>query len=1173
MPFQSKRFQTCTSFSALILSGALLAPTQGAAQTPDCSAPYREIPAGCEAVNAGEVAVIAVGANTEPSVPSQMGPAGFSLSINGVAVVSDPTVETLARKADVRLADADIRVQFDGLGRDPRLDLEIVGDSRSYISGETMRLQSALNYRAFVTRGEVRIIDRAAIGGPRTILTAPIDPNGQAAIVVPEGNDLVVVHRVYDAQGRYDETLPLSLSAPDQRPLADNVEDGSDNSGRRRIPIRGGAITVSGSGVFPGATVTVLGETIATDGSGGFVIQRILPAGDYGVGVNVNGVGQQTAIVRDVTIPNSQWTYVGTADFTVGIREVDGERANYNEGRIAGYAEGVMADGAHITVSADTGVDEIGNLFRRLDEKDPQSLLDRLDPNDLYPTYGDDSTIEDRTPTSGTVYLRYEKDGNYAQWGDFSAQLGGSDLVRNERSLYGFSGFWATQNQTSFGEPRASVTGYAAQPDQLPQRDTFAGTGGSVYFLERQDLTQDTETLSIQLRDPDTGRVIETTPLVAGRDYQINYVQGIVTLSQPLQSTAGDTFGSVDGADVVLVAQYEYTTTAGDLDGFAYGGRVDGWVTDKLRFGASGIYEDTGLADQTLAGADVLWRLSDNSFVKAEVAQSKGPGFGSTFSANGGLVFDNIAAASGTGDAVKAEARIALADMGLATEGHISAYFEDRSEGFSTLDRQVTDATGDEQLWGLSGTVEASERVTLSFGYDSYENAVDEHDKSAAAKVSVAVNEALTVTVGAEHEDKAIGTEFGTRTNALARVDYALNDVTTVYGFARHAVKSDGLETENRTGLGATYEIGDSWTTAAEISDGDLGVGGMLLANYKDASGNTVYLGYELNPNRTLGGQTLSGRDQGQVVVGGRRSVDDRLSVFGETTFDMFGDYKSLTRSYGLTFEPTNALSSTVAFELGNVTDDFDSDFERRAFSFGTSYATDDISASGRIELRDEKGVSSGTPLDSESILVSTNLSYKIDDSQRIVFSAQHANTNTGDSDVLDGEFSEVILGYALRPADNDRFNLLLRYRYLEDLYGQIVDDVDAERPRQRSHVLSVDGSYDINKNWTLGGKLGYRISETSEGETSPFVGNDAWLAVVNARYHLPLEWDVLLEARQLATVQSETQDFGFVAAAYKQVNQNVQLGAGYNFGNFSDDLTDLISDEKGAFVNLVASF
>jgi hypothetical protein len=32
-------------------------------------------------------------------------------------------------------------------------------------------------------------------------------------------------------------------------------------------------------------------------------------------------------------------------------------------------------------------------------------------------------------------------------------------------------------------------------------------------------------------------------------------------------------------------------------------------------------------------------------------------------------------------------------------------------------------------------------------------------------------------------------------------------------------------------------------------------------------------------------------------------------------------------------------------------------------------------------------------------------------------------------------------------------------------------------------------------------------------------------------------------------------------------------LGAGYNFGSFSDDLTDLTRDDRGLFLNITASF
>ncbi|TCS49320.1 outer membrane protein with beta-barrel domain [Primorskyibacter sedentarius] len=1179
MSFDPVVRRLCTSGIAIAASSGLwLMPSNTAAQTDPCVAPYATLPAGCEPLSAGEVTTITTGENTEPvSLPASISGAGFSLTINGQTLVSDRTVESIARQADIKLADADIRVSFDGLGHDPRLDLEISGTPRIYGPGDRIQLQSALNYPAYVSRGEIRFIDRAAPGGPKTIMTAPITPNGQANVTVPEGRDIYVVHRVYDEKGRYDETAPLRLAALDQRPLADGVEDGSDNTIRRRIPVHGGAVTISGSGVVPGATVTAMGERVATDGSGGFVIQRILPPGDYGIDVKVNGAGQSTAIVRDVEVPSSQWIYVGTADLTYGIRNDDGDRSTYDRGRLAFFADGRTATGFRITASADTGEDEVSELFHRLNKKDPQSVLDQIDPDDLYPTYGDDSTIEDRTPTSGAIFLRVERDGNYLQWGDFDAELGGSDLVRNDRNLYGFSGYWGSPDQTSFGEPKAALLAYGAKPDQLPQRDVFLGTGGSVYFLDRQELTNGTENLFIQLRDPDTGRVIETTPLVVGRDYQINYVQGIVTLTEPLQSGSGTRLGGGDSAEVVLVAQYEYTPAISDVDGYAYGGRAEAWLNDQWRVGVSGMVEQTGVDDQSLVGVDLMYRLSENSYVKAEVAKSDGPGFGSNFSSNGGLVFDSIDGARGSGTATKIDASFELADLGIARDGNISAYFEERSEGFSSLDTQVTDTTGNETFWGIAGQIAASEAVDLSFAYDSYENEVGEFDKSAAIAAKVAVTERLTVAAGLGYEDKkdisGSETENGNRTTISARAHYELNDRATIYGFGRSTITRDGLEADDRIGLGGSYRFSDNWTATGEVSDGDKGVGGRLLASYSDEAGNTFYLGYELEPGREVAGRTLSGQDRGQVVSGGRRVVNEQVTVFGEGTYDVFGDYRSLTQSYGLTFEPVDAWSSTVAIEVGQVKDDFDSDFERRAISLGTRYANEDLTVAGRVEMRRDEGINSGNPLDTDTLFLTLDSSYKIDERQRLVFSFEHAKTKTDESDVLDGTFTELTLGYAFRPIDNDKLNVLARYRYLEDLYGQRVDDDDEDGIRQRSHVLSVDASYDLNPSWTLGGKLGYRLSETSATETDPFVSNDAWLAIANARYHLPHEWDVLLEMRKLATVQSDSSELGVLAAAYKHVNKNVQVGVGYNFGSFSDDLTDLTRDDEGLFLNVVASF
>lgn len=121
--------------------------------------------------------------------------------------------------------------------------------------------------------------------------------------------------------------------------------------------------------------------------------------------------------------------------------------------------------------------------------------------------------------------------------------------------------------------------------------------------------------------------------------------------------------------------------------------------------------------------------------------------------------------------------------------------------------------------------------------------------------------------------------------------------------------------------------------------------------------------------------------------------------------------------------------------------------------------------------------------------------------------------------------------------------------------------------------MISVDASYDLNTQWTLGGKFGYRLSETAADEASPFEDNDAMLTALSLRYHAIHQWDLLLEVRNFQTIQAGTNETAALAAAYRHVGNNLKVGVGYNFGTFSDDLTDLTYDDDGVFLNLVAKF
>ncbi len=124
---------------------------------------------------------------------------------------------------------------------------------------------------------------------------------------------------------------------------------------------------------------------------------------------------------------------------------------------------------------------------------------------------------------------------------------------------------------------------------------------------------------------------------------------------------------------------------------------------------------------------------------------------------------------------------------------------------------------------------------------------------------------------------------------------------------------------------------------------------------------------------------------------------------------------------------------------------------------------------------------------------------------------------------------------------------------------------MQSRSPRQKTHVVSLDAEYDVTERWTLGGKLGMRFGASSAAEGEAFVDNDAWLGVVSARYHLVHNWDLLAEVRQLHAEQAGTTETGVLVGGYRQVNRNMSMGLIYNFGRFSDDLTDPRAGRQGA--------
>lgn len=1130
----------------------------------------------CSTADAGEFNRAPVLPNTEPETGPVANASGFVLSLDGAPIDADPQVEDRVRQTDIALADADVRVQLDTIDPTPRLDVEIAGPPRGYRPGERVTLISESNYPAFIERAEIRIIDRNAPGGPRLLTTVPVDVNGQATVVLPEGRDLVAVHRVYDARGRFDETEALPLSRPDDRGQVDDVEEGTQFTARRGIRVNGGAVTVSASSVPQGAVLQTLGETIRPDPNGRIVIQRILPKGDYVVDVAVTGAGQDIGLSRPLEVPGSDWFYVGVADLTFGnfVDNQTGEKVNSTTGRLQYFVEGEFDNGVRIVSSLDTSERELDELFSRLDEKDPRAIIDRIDPNEGYPTYGDDSEIVDLTPTRGRFFLRVERDNSFLVVGDYQAQLDGNGFLRNERSLYGVQGHYESEATTTRGAPRVELDVYAAQPDQVVGRDVFLGTGGSVYFLRQQDIYPGTQTVTVEVRDAVTNRVVDRQTLIEGRDYQINQVQGIVTLNQPLTDSLDRRLisSTLSGDEIInLVVQYEFTPTGTDVDGFSYGARAEGWVTNDLRLGVTGLQDETGIDTQRSVGVDLRYEFGENSFVQLDYAESDGPGFDVLSSNDGGLVFETLdnTTATSSGRGIKIEGQADLADLGIARTGVIGGYFEDREEGFSTLDYSVTAATGDERLYGVFAIIEKEPgRLGYSVYADIYENGVGDDRTEIGAELSGDFSSRLGYELAIENLQE----NSGDRTDVAARLTYAVNKDLDVFVFGQGTVDTDILDENNRLGVGLNGSYANGWDLGVEVSGGTGGVGARILATQTREDNSSRYFGYELDPGRAIDARLAPEENGGRYVVGGTRHINDEVTTFSENTYDIFGDADDLLSTYGVTYTPSTFLSYTVTVDFGQRNDDINGDVERRAFTFGVRYEDEALEAAARIELRADD-FEDAAEQDTDAIFFVADARYKISEEARLVFSADVADVEANGVSFNQGSLVDLSLGYAYRPIDNERLNVLFSYRYFFDDVGQEVDGISGFGPVQESHVLSIEGNYDLNSKWTLGAKFGARLSESGTAAGAPMTDNDAMLSVMNLRYHAVHNWDFLLEARRLDLRDAGSSRTGFLGAAYRQVGQHTQIGVGYNFGNFSSELTDLTFDDEGLFLNLVASF
>ena len=1074
--------------------------------------------------------------------------------------------------------------------RDPQLNVQ--GWVRKG-PGTPVEFRAWSNYTSFIERGEVRIL---LPGNPNAepLGILPIQPGGIAtwSLGAQAEGEVDYVFRVYDARGRFDQTAPKRLtlgagSAPTRGELLFYAQENSLQ--QRRIPVNGGAVTADGSGVGRLERVLFMGQEIPVDAQGRFTTTQILPKGPRILGVEV--VDQEGRILRrtaqDVAIADEDWFYVGLADVTVGQNDTSGPiqavtgNDNFDEnifvdGRLAFYLKGKVRGDWLLTASADTGEGPIEELFDNFLDKDPRAVLRRLDPDQFYPVYGDDSTAINDAPTDGKLFVRLEKGANEVLWGNFKTQRPDTTFTNFSRSLYGARLRGGTAATTSTGEPRGQVELFVAEPGTVQSREEFRGTGGSLYYLRNRDLLRGSERAWIETRDPVTGLVLARQDLTSGDDYEINAIQGRMQLLNPLLSSgsSGTLVSSSTGTtDQYLVVTYEFSPGVTSTDDLVLGGTGRYWINERIRIGAATLNQEGATEAQSLTGVDATVFATPNSYLKVEAAQSDDGGTPTLRSIDGGFTFSTVpgGASGDSAGAIRVELAAELEELGRGN-GDVRIVWQRKDAGFSgpgeTTSEDVTQLTADANF-------AISARSALRLKYDE-KDATSQTTTALEANVSYEINPRLVVGLGLRQDDVTTRTASasstlstdGSRLDGVLRLDYGLGPRVDVYGYIQGTLDKSGSRVDNnRVGVGATWTPDERLALSGEISDGDGGFGARLSGRYQVNERSQIYSSYDLANEREAA--DYQGR-VGQFTLGGSTRVTESVTLLAEQNYQHGDGPEGTTNSFGIDYAPEGSWTLGLKAEAGDLADPVNGDLTRRAVSLNANYATESSKFSTVLEYRRDQSADTR-----ETWTTRNSVSYKTSPDWRLLgrLSASVSDTTatTGDS-----EFVEVITGAAYRPVDNDRFNALFKYTYLYDSgsAGQVGAAASALDYAQISHVVSVDAIYDLTPKLSVGGKLGGRFGSIKDTALNgPWIDSDATLAIARVDYRIGRSWDLLGEYRVLDTQAANASQSGVLIGLYRRFDENVKLGAGYNATDFSDDLTDQSYTSEGWFLNLIGQF
>lgn len=914
--------------------------------------------------------------------------------------------------------------------------------------------------------------------------------------------------------------------------------------------IRSGSIGVTGE-TAPGNLVHVNGVPVDVTAQGLFSTVEELAPGPQELVVTVsNEAGDEGELRRAFTVAPEGMFLLAFVDAAAGQLTASGnldvagqeeKHEFYTEGRVAFYLKGRVSGKVLMTAALDTGSDEFEALFEDFDEDDTERLLANLDPETLYPVYGDGSRVVYDAESQGKLYLALDANTWHVLVGNHALSLTDTELAPFTRTLYGARAEYESEAETRYGSPKTNAVVFGSHIGQTHVRDRLRATGGSLYYLSHRDVIEGSERISIVVRDKHTGLTLSETEQIQNRDYDVKYGEGRVLFRRPIASVAAD--GSLvdptplSGHPVYVRVDYETRTDA--FDETTSGGRVRQQLGDHLALGATVVDDHPDEGAYTLRGVDGEVRLAAGTRIVGEYVETEGDDATVFVSEDGGLTFAAGAIDEGrSGLAWKVAAETDAGEwMGKPGSLWIKGYVKKLSSGFVSAGNVLEE-----------GTLKRGARASWVGGAHRFDARVDHEERTDVAAAGGTVTGLLV-----SGQWSYIRERWGASAEALSRDVEALDGSTATSAFAaarlwvtplervtarlEHQQTLDGPDNDQST-LGAEFRLHRSLALDAEATTGSLGNAARGGAVWS-LGGSRLYLREELR-------DTEADRSRA-TILGTETNVGSGSRVYTEYQWVRSADRDRTISLLGAQRQWDVSKDLRLALQGETSTISTDSiDVTRTAFAGGASVHRPFVTARTRHEVRLDDGT-----VDRIQYVTANFVDVRLSDDVSLLGRYRYSRTRDRTTNRVDAELEERSVGIAYRPVRHDDVNGLARYTRRKDLRPG--DDPILGGVTRTMDVASAKGAVSVTPRLELWSKGAARIVDEAGGgslayRTHTFLGIQRVNVNPWRRLHVGLEYR-LLRQREAGDTRS-----GWLSELSWRFGRHLRAGGGYNFTSFSDD-------------------